>query len=289
VRAASRRAAGPALVLALTAAVTGCGGGFSSAPATPPTRHITSYAALGDGFTAAPYAGTSVGDDGCLRSKDNYPALLADQLDVTQLRDVSCTGATTTSLTTETKPPTRKKTVPAQLTAVDRDTDLVTVGAGIEDRELLPHLFAICLALPCGGAVPPQTVLADVNAMAASLTTAVRRIQDAAPDALVVLIGYPRILPDTGSCDALPKMEQPSLDAANLAFDAINRAISATARETGAGYLDVARLSAGHELCSGDAWVQGSKTKRGEPVSYHPVAAEQKAVADALADLVRNQ
>lgn len=283
-----RRGSGLVLAVVVAGLVAGCGGGFSSAPPSPPDRTITSYAALGDGFTAAPYTGTTVDDDGCLRSDVNYPSLVAEELDIDDVRDVSCTGATTASLTTQVTPPRAASPVPAQRDAVDSDTDLVTINAGIGDRDLLTNVFKICLAVPCGDKVPPQTVLDGVDAMTAALVSAVRAIQDDAPDAYIVLVGYPKLVPDVGSCKELPDVDQFGLDAANQVLEAVNREIRSAARETGSGYLDVARLSSGHELCSGDPWVTGSRGKRGESVAFHPLAAGQEAVAEGLVALVRN-
>jgi hypothetical protein len=283
---ATRRAASAALAVVLTTLLTGCGGGFGSAPASSPDRTIEKYAALGDGFTAAPFSGDTA-DEASRRGADNYPALLAEELGVDQLRDVSCTGAATGALTSDFKPGKGKAAVPPQFDALEKDTDLVTMGIGIEDRDLLQHVFQICLALPCGDKVAPQTLLDDVNAMATALTTAVRAVQDRAPDAYIVLVSYPEITPEVGSCRALPKMEHPALDAANRVLDEINREIQSVARGTGADFLDVAQLSAGHDLCSRDPWVVSKSEQGGQPL-YHPVAAEQRVVADALAELVRS-
>ena len=74
----------------------------------------------------------------------------------------------------------------------------------------------------------------------------------------------------------------------NRVLDEINREARSTARETGVGFLDVARLSTGHELCSGEPWVENSQGKKDERTDYRPVAAEQRAVATELAALVRN-
>lgn len=285
---APRRAAVAAAAVALTSLLAACGGGFASAPAAPPDQTIRSYVALGDDFTAAPGVGDEVGEDHCERSDANYPALLAQDLGIHDVRDVSCVGATTTSLTSETTPAKDDAPVPAQLDAVGKDTGLVTIGAGIEDRSLLPRVFRICVAFPCGDKPTPQALLDDASAMAASLAAAVRRVQDEAPDAYVVLIGYPRITPDSGSCDAMPDIDQPALDAANRVLAEINREIRSAARETGVGYLDVERLSTGHELCSGEPWIGSNKDKRGQ-ATYLPVAAEQSAVGKALAELVRNR
>lgn len=284
-----RRAVVPVLVVALAGLLAGCGGGFSSAPATPAGTEITTYVALGDGFTAAPYTGKTVGDDGCLRSSVNYPRLLAKALDVDDVKDVSCTGATTAAISGKTAPPGTKDAVKAQLDAVTSDTDLVTIGFGIEDRDLLHDMFNICTAVPCGDKASPQSILADVSSMSETLTAAVRAIQDRASDATIVLVGYPTITPQAGDCDALPKLDQVGLDSANLVLQSINHAIRDTARETGASFFDVTSISAGHELCSGEPWVSGKKSEKGKSVAFHPLAAEQRAVADGIAALVKTQ
>jgi hypothetical protein len=285
-----RGAAGPVLALVLAGVLAGCGGGFSSGPSSPPDETIRSYAALGDTFTAAPDIGETAGDDGCERSDSNYPALLAKKLKVAKVSDVSCVGATTASFTTQVKPAKTKEAVAAQLEAVNGDTDLVTIGMGLLDRDLLTHMFQVCTAVPCKETVTPQTILADVNAMSSSLTAGVRAIQDKAPNAYIVLVGYPKLVPDAGTCDALPDLEQLGLDASNLILDAINREIQSSARETGVGYVDVARLSTGHELCSGSSWIEDRKDKQGKATTdYRPAEAEQRAVAEAVATLVKNQ
>jgi hypothetical protein len=280
-----RRAVAPALVATLALLVSGCGGGFSSAPATPPDEKIHRYVALGDEFTSAQNE-----EDGgtCGRSQENYPALLAEELDVKDVEDVSCAGATTASLTTDTKVGKESESVPPQMDAVKDDTDLVTIGVGLGDRDLLPRSFEICTALPCGDKVTPQAILEDLDSMSTSLTSAVRAIQDVAPEAYIVLVGYPKITPDSGPCEALPDLDQPALDAANQLLDQVNREIRSTSRDTGVGYLDVARLSVGHELCSSDPWIEATKEKKGKALRLHPVAAEQSTVAEALATLVRN-
>ncbi len=267
-----------------------CGaGGFGSDTSSPPDRDIHSYVALGDDFTAAPDAGKAAGDDGCRRSDANYPALLADELHIAGVKDVSCAGATTEDLTSKYKPAKGRPKVHAQLDAIGHDTGLVTIGIGLLDRDLLAHAFQICTALPCTDKVTPQTALDDVTAMADAVTAAIRSVQDRAPAAYIVVVGYPTITPDSGSCKALPKVEQIGLDTANLLFEQVNRQLRSTARQTGAAYADVAELSVGHELCSDDPWIRGGPDGPGGAVSYSPEAAEQRAVAKAVAELVKSR
>lgn len=285
-----RRAAGLlACGLLAGAALTGCGaGGFGSDAPPEPDLEIRSYVALGDGFVAAPYTGDTP-EDGCLRSAENYPALVAEELDVDDFRDVSCTGASTAAITQSTESGDGAESVPPQIDAVSDDTDLVTIGMGIEDRDLLRNAFKVCTALPCPSEITAQKVLADVGLVADSLVAAVRAVQDKAADAYIVLVGYPRILPAEGTCAALPELDQARLDAANYLFDYLNRQLQSTARQAGADYLDVAELSVDHELCSEDPWVQGRRSRPGNAVAYHPLAAEQRAIAEAIAEQVRTR
>lgn len=286
-----RRATGLLVAgLLASSALTGCGaGGFGSDVPPAPDLDVRSYVALGDGFVAAPYAGDTPDSDGCRRSTENYPALVAEELDIDDVQDVSCTGATTAAITQSTEPGDDAEAVPPQIDAVSADTDLVSIGMGIEDRDLLRNAFEVCTGLPCPSQITAQKVLADVGLVAESLVTAVRAVQDKAVNAYIVLVGYPRILPAEGSCAALPELDQARLDAANYLFDYLNRQLQSTARQTGADFIDVAKLSADHELCSEDPWVQGKRSRPGKSVAYHPLAAEQRAVAEALAEQVRTR
>src|SRR5687767_10538171 len=83
------------------------------------------YVAPGDSYTSGPKIPRQTGTPaGCDRSDHNYPALVAHQLGVTaaDFRDVSCSGATTTDLTTPQKTP--NGTNPAQLSALSTRTRL---------------------------------------------------------------------------------------------------------------------------------------------------------------------
>jgi hypothetical protein len=290
VKRALRRAVGPLLFVPLGGLLAACGGGFSSEPPPPPDQTIRSYVALGDGFTAAPYTGDAAGDDGCLRSTVNYPALVADALDIQDFRDVSCTGAATTALTEATRPAKDKPEVPPQIDAVTQDTDLITLGIGIENGDLLRKVFTVCLTTPCApGQVNGQDLLNELNQAAESLTSAVRDLQDRAPDAYIVLVGYPQIFPSDVSCDAFPPVRPDVLGVVNLAVDTINRYVQSAARQTGAAYVDVAGLSAEHGLCSEEPWVHGMNGKPGKSVAYHPLATEQRVVADQITTQVRQR
>jgi hypothetical protein len=282
---ASLRQATGLLVVAVF--VGGCGGGFGSEQPAAPDTKINSYVALGDGFTAAPYAGSTHDAGGCLRSAGNYPALVAQDLGIHDATDVSCTGASTRALTSRTTPADSTSKVDPQLDAVTKDTDVVTVGFGIEDRDLLHRMFELCSALPCGTKVLPQTAVTDATAVGTALTDALRAIQARAPKADILVVGYPKIAPSEGRCANLPRLTQPELDGTNYVLDLLNRQVQSAARQTGSTYVDVAALSANHELCSADPWVTGKRDKPGTSVAFHPVAAEQRAVAKQIELLLK--
>ena len=293
------RAAGLLTALSLAVLLTACGrGGFGSEPPPTPDRPIRSYVALGDTFTAAPGVGTTTDADGCKRSDANYPALLAQSLGLDRVEDVSCAGATTTSLTDRVRPARHAPEVPPQLDAVGRDTDLVTIGIGLADRDLLANAFRVCAAVPCGDKVTAETVLGAVDEALRALAAAVREVQDRAPDAYVVLVGYPYLegdatytVPSTRKALA-PVQAGTRIRALSDAGDALGRAITATMPNT--AYVSVTKAFAGHELHAmrpnPQRWFVSPLVDA--PLSqvdlwYHPNKAGHAAIAKALFDDVR--
>ena len=169
----------------------------------PPT--FTSYAALGDSYTAAPFVPVTDLAEGCLRSNGNYPALLAAELGIEDVRDVSCSAAETGDVEAPQQVAGGQGTVAPQLRAVTRGTDLVTVGLGGNDEDLFATLVG-CVggfgpAAPGATATPtPGRCLGtDVGAPTAAIARTGDRVEAAleavtakAPGAEVVLVGYPR-------------------------------------------------------------------------------------------------
>lgn len=278
------RAAGLAIVAALALILSGCGaGGFGGKEPQTLDTAIRSYVALGDGFAAAPYTGRTTSKDGCLRSSANYPTRLAAALGITDFKDVSCVGATTKAITDPFRPPGAARSVKAQLAAVGPDTDLVTVTVGIMNDNLLNTMFRVCVALPCGDLVPASEYIETLPAIAKSITSAVRAVTAKAPSAYVVVVGYPELLPFARNCRSVPRMNETQLFYATKVWQQFTTAVGSAARQAGAAYVDVQRLSETHAPCTKDPWVNGQTSVKGSRVGYHPKAAEQQAVAAAIA------
>lgn len=297
------------LVAALAALlVVGCSGTPSSAPApsgraasgdvprepagslddVPPRR----YVALGDSFTSAPLVPTTDLADGCLRSDGNYPSLLADALDL-RLTDVSCSGATTGDLVRRQET-VRDAFVPPQLRVLDERTDLVTLGIGGNDLGLFSRLVQACLGLrdqdptgsPCADSSLGQQLLASAPRIGANVERALGRVRERAPNARVVLVGYPRIAPAEGECPRLLPFARGDVAFGDRVLRALDTAMREAAEDRGVEYLDLYAASAGHDVCGAEPWVNGRQTQAGVALAFHPLATGAKATAALLEDLL---
>ena len=123
-----------------------------------------------------------------------------------------------------------------------------------------------------------------------SVTRTLRRVASAAaPDALVVLVGYPRLVdPDRRPCRALD-VEGAQVAQVSRVEQRLRTTLRTAARDAGVEFLDLYAESAGHEICSDDPWVNGRRTDRSRALAYHPFAEEQRAVADLVLERWRER
>lgn len=271
-----------ALLALLVLAASGCSadasGGDTPLPDPVVDTEVTSdvdYVALGDSFSAGPFIGTMRTDpQGCARSLDNYPAFLADWLDVASYTDVTCSAATTADLT-GTMTLLDGGQAPPQLDAVTADTDLVTLGMGGNDFAIYDSLIRCQDGEPCDIA----TLRADAGKVAGRIEKAVRAIQRRAPEASVYVVGYPDILPTEGTCRAVDVPADvlgPVAEVAGLLNDALEEGATAA----GASYVDMQAVSEGHDVCAkGRAWVNGPRFRAGIAAPFHPKINGMRAVA----------
>jgi hypothetical protein len=275
------------LLLAL-AVLSACSGSPSSDAATGASGTgadpaVQRYVALGDSYSSAPLVPVTDVANGCFRSSHNYPTLIAKKLGA-DLTDVSCGGARTSDFAHSQHPD-----VPPQLAALTRDTQLVTVGIGGNDEHVFSRLVNTCPGLrsrdpqgaPCAAYMQRRggdALLDALRRSSASVVSVLREVKKAAPDARVLVIGYPQIVDPAHRCARLP------LAAGDYAYgERVNRALTealrTAARRTGTTYVDVWAASKGHDICSSDPWVNGSVTDQQRAAAFHPFAAEQQAVA----------
>ena len=104
-----------------------------------------------------------------------------------------------------------------------------------------------------------------------------------APEARVLLVGYPQLVPETGTCPELPFATG---DYAYLAefLVGVDTAMRAAAHRAEVPFLSLLEPSRGHDICAGEeAWVLGATGSTRSAV-WHPFASEQRAVAALVQD-----
>ncbi|GLY79846.1 SGNH/GDSL hydrolase family protein [Actinoallomurus iriomotensis] len=245
------------------------------------------YVAMGDSFTAGPMIPRQHGKPfACLRSDHNYPSLLARALKAGEFADVSCTAATITDLFQPQHVLFGEN--PAQLSAVTPDTALVTVGIGGNDIGF-SRTFYTCAGLsitaPKGAPCMKHfgTTLTDrVAAAAPRIATVISTIHARAPHAVVVVVGYLRILPsDTGCWPSVPAAagDVPYLDRVERS---LNHMLAEEARRGGALFVDDYRGGTGHDMCArARRWVEPILISHAA-APIHPNAIGMRVVADRV-------
>jgi lysophospholipase L1-like esterase len=229
---------------------------------------------------------------GCYRSRSNYPALAARELGA-RLEDRSCGGARTVDFHRN-----QYAEVPPQLTAVKPSIDLVTISVGGNDQQVFTQLVGRCTRLraqdpegdPCRNfmrSTGSDVLLSALRTTRSRVTAIVRQVRERAPEAKVLVVGYPQIISADSRCAKLP------LAAGDYAYgERVNRALTEVlrfaAKATDTTYVDVWAASQGHDICSDDPWVNGSVTDQKRAAAYHPFAEEQDAVADLVVDAFRD-
>jgi hypothetical protein len=248
-------------------ALSGTAGAGSAGPsgAAAPTH----YVAFGDSYTAGPLIPTATGSPaGCLRSTHSYPFLVAAAAGAATFTDVSCQGATTADMTHPQSVPLG--TNPPQDAALSASTTLVTLQISGNDIGFT-HIIINCTTLsftnpfgsPCkdhytsGGT---DQLRAAISAAAPKVAADLRGIHAGAPNARVLLVGYPVILPNSGD-GCWPEVPIAFGDVPYLrgVEKTLNAMLAAEAVGNGATFVNTYTASIGHDVCQapGTKWVEG--------------------------------
>lgn len=271
--------------IAFTAAA--CSGSDSSSTDDKPTSG-PHYVALGDSFTAGPDIFQLDGLSGvCARSLRNYPHLIAKKIDAASFDDVSCSGATSDNVLSEA-PIGESDPIPAQLDAVKEDTTLVTVGIGGNDDGMFSALAAACTAQGTACADYLDDKLPDVlSATRTRVASVLTAIEDKAPKAEVILVGYLGVSPPKSGCEALggDALDTKGVSDGEKKIDAM---MQGAATDAGATYVSMNTVAQGHDACAGDsAWTNGiAPQELGDGASLHPRAVGMEATADEVETVI---
>ncbi|MFD5099504.1 SGNH/GDSL hydrolase family protein [Streptomyces albidochromogenes] len=217
------------------------------------------YVALGDSYSSGVGAGSYLSDSGsCQGSSKAYPSLWAAANAPASFSFTACSGATTSTVKS------------SQLTPLNSATTLVSITAGGNDVGFASVMQTCVLQseATCVNAVNNAVTQVN-NTLPGSLSSLYGTIRGKAPQARVVVLGYPRFYQLNGSCIAgLSENERAAI---NRGSDALNGMLAKQAANAGFAYSSVVDEFTGHEICSGDAWLHSVSV----PVSnsYHPTAA----------------
>lgn len=266
-----RRAMAPLVVLAAALAALCLPGTALASPATPLSG---TYVALGDSYTSGPLIPSQKTDPLlCFRSTHDYPALLDQELHPAAFDDVSCAGATTEDMTQAQ--PLISNQVPIghnapQFDALNASTTLVTVGIGGNDIDF-GGIALTCLVLsstdPSGSPCEQHYVQDGVDqlrqriaALGPQLAAVLTGIRQRAPNALVMVVGYPDILPVSGpGCYPAVPIAAGDVSYLNGIEKALNVELATESAEHGDVYVDTYDSSIGHDVCQpvGTKWIEG--------------------------------
>lgn len=250
-----------ALVVCLVAALAGPAASEPSGP--------NSYVALGDSYTSGPGIPNQLPESGgCGRSDHNYPHVVAASLGIERFTDVSC-GSATTDHMAQAQPLPGGLTNGPQLDALSADVDFVTLGIGGNDigfGEIMANCALRSLVLPVTAPCRDHynrssDELGDrIAATAPKVAAVLAAIRQRAPDARILVVGYPVILPAEGP-GCWPVMPVAVGDVAWLRTveGRLNAMLAGEAAKAGAAFVDTYSSSVGHDVCRlpGRKWVEG--------------------------------
>jgi hypothetical protein len=299
VRFVKQRCAPVIALLAVVAGLTACEAENPARDARPwAVEKGDEYVALGDSYTAAPQTGDNADRSGCQNTRVNYPHRIAEAIGL-ELLDNSCNGASTNSLTNAQQIPSivpgQRRENPPQLDAIDEDTDLVTMRLGANDYGLFARIIQCarnfegqsgspCADLDASGDNSLDDRLPDVRA---NLDAALAEIEERAPDATVVVLGYPHVAPEEGTCDLLPVPDD-DYDYVRRIIEGLNTALEGAAEAAGVTYIDMYAVSEGHDICGEQPWVAGAPIRPNGATAWHPYAAESQAAAELVLEALES-
>jgi lysophospholipase L1-like esterase len=237
--------------------------GLSLGLSGPAQAAAPAYVALGDSYSAGNGAGnydSSSGD--CHRSFSAYPYLWKNAHSPSSFSDTACSGAVTTDVTN------------SQLGPLNSSTGLVSLTIGGNDAGF-SDVMTTCVTgsdSDCVNRVNTAETYVR-NTLPARLDATYNAIRAKAPNARVVVLGYPDMYTLNVFCIGLDSTKHAKIDEA---ADVLDTTTAARAAAHGFTFGDVRSTFKGHELCSGDDYLH-SLVVSPSWESYHPTATGHSA------------
>jgi lysophospholipase L1-like esterase len=242
-------------LVAMFVATIGLIAGLISAP----SAHAAgpSYVALGDSYASGTGTRSYISDGtSCQRSTYAYPSLIAASRGYA-LNFKACSGAKIPDVTNN------------QLSALTTATSYVTISVGGNDAgfsSVLTECAQPGWMSNCNGAIDTAQAYIN-NTLPGKLSTLYASIRTRAPNAKVVVVGYPRIF-NGEDCNAGTWFSPSEETRLNATADLINSKTSAQAAAKGFSFANPTSRFVGHAVCDDVEWLNGLSNPISE--SYHP-------------------
>jgi lysophospholipase L1-like esterase len=253
-------------VIFSAAVITSLGGLVTAVAAMPAAEAASAvnYVALGDSYSSGLGAGSYISSSGsCDRSNNAYPEQWAGAHAPASFVSVACAGATTSDV------------ISSQVSALSASTTLVSLTIGGNDAGFSSTMETCVLhsTSTCVNAVSAdETYIA--NQLPARLDSALQAIRSHAPNAKIVLLGYPELydLSKSSTCIGLSTTDRTALNGAAVQ---LNTVMGNAAKATSVTFASVISRFAPHEICDSGSWLN-SVNILSISSSYHPNAAGQE-------------
>lgn len=273
-------------------------GGVEPTAAAQSPGSLQRYVALGDSYASGPLIPVQRTDPiGCERSTSNYPSLVAEDLGVRGFTDVSCSGAKTEDMMVPQ--PVQLGSSPPQFDALTSNTDLVSVtisGDDIGFTDIAVTCAQVSVTDPFGDPCERQATVGGVDryaqriaAVAPKVAGVLDGIRQRSPHAIVLLVGYLRVLPPAVGCYPVFPVARGDVRYLDGLEQQLTDMLADQARHHGAVFVDSYTGSRGHDACQlpGAKWVEGIVTTS-PALPVHPNATGMHAVATFMLDSLRD-
>jgi lysophospholipase L1-like esterase len=253
--------------------------------------------ALGDSYTAGALlpADLTASPLGCLRSTKAYPVLVAAALDAS-LTDAACESAGVQDMTAAEQ--TNLGTNPPQLTALAPDDSLVLLTLSGDDigfmnvlKECMKLSFTDPWGSPCeahytsGGT---DQLAALVKAEAPKIAAVLADIAERAPEARIVVVGYPDMFPLSGGCWPVVPITDGDIAYLRGIELQLNAMLAAAAKAADDTFVDTYTPTIGHDFCQPEKIRDVEGVLPGSWVlPFHPNARGQAAIAAAVLTAIK--
>lgn len=241
--------------------------------ATPVQAAAPAYTALGDSYSSGTGTREYYPDSGgCQRSRYAYPVIDAARLGAA-LTFAACSGAKIPGV------------LSGQLGSLNATTRYVTVSAGGNDLGWSQVVVQCAKPWPytCWGEIDRAEAYIR-NTLPGQLNQLYSQIKARAPNARVVVVGYPRLF-NGRECNAIARISPGEQGRLNAAADLLATTTRDRAAAHGLAFVDARTSFNGHAICDSVEWLNGTSWPIGE--SYHPNRAGQVGYAGVVETALR--